>query len=61
MKVIILYKSAIDSNKFLFDTTEPKIGHSQVGQARVASAYVQVVAQYVLPVRTKNNVSNQYF
>ena len=43
-KVIILYKYVIDSNVFLFEPTEPKIGHSPVIQAQVVSTYVQVVA-----------------
>ena len=28
MKLVLLYKSVIDLNKFLFDTTVPKIVHS---------------------------------
>ena len=35
----------MDSNIFLFDTAKPKIGHSQFGQAQVASMYVQVLYQ----------------
>ena len=37
VKVIILYKFAMDLNRFLFDPTEPKICHSRVIQAQVAS------------------------
>ena len=44
VKLIIFYKSAIDSNTKLFDPTVPKIRLSQVVQARVVSTYVQVVA-----------------
>ena len=40
----MFYKSAIDSDTFLFGPTKPKIGHSQVRQAQVAYTYVQVVA-----------------
>ena len=45
VKVIIFYKSAMDSNTFLFDPIVPKIGHIRVGQAQVASTHVQVLAQ----------------
>ena len=37
VRMIISYKSAMDSNTFLFYPTDPKIGHSQVGQAHVTS------------------------
>ena len=43
--VIICYKSAMELNKLLFETIVSKIGHSRVGQAQVASKYVQVVSQ----------------
>ena len=45
VKVIILYKYAMNSNTFLFDPTEPEIGHSRVGQDQVVSTYVHSVAQ----------------
>ena len=45
VKVIIWYKSMMDSNTFLFDPTEPEIGHIRVGQAKVSYTYVQVVYQ----------------
>ena len=45
VKIIILYKSAMELNIFLLGTAVPKIGHSQVGQAQVASMYVHVVSQ----------------
>ena len=45
VKVILLYKSAMDSNKFLFDPNVPKIGHIRVCRAQVISMYVQVLAQ----------------
>ena len=44
VKVIILYKSMMDSNTFLFDPAEPEKGHIRVGQAKVAYTYVQLVA-----------------
>ena len=44
-KVIILYKSGMDSNIFLFDPADPKIGLSQFVQAQVVPTYVQAVAQ----------------
>ena len=40
VKLVLLYKSAMELNIFLFDTTVPRIGYSRVGQAQVASAYV---------------------
>ena len=45
VKVIIFYKSTIEYNKYTFDPTKPKIGHSRVGQDQVAYMYVQVVSQ----------------
>ena len=33
----------MESDTFLFDPTEPKIGHIQVGRDQVASTYVQEV------------------
>ena len=36
-KVILLYKSAMDSNIFLFDPSKTKIVHIRVFQAQVAS------------------------
>ena len=45
MKVVLYYKSEMGSNTFLFDTTVPEIGNTRVGQAQVASTYVQLVAQ----------------
>ena len=44
-KAIILYKSAIKLDTFLFDPTNPKMGHIQVGHAKIASTYVHVVGQ----------------
>ena len=45
MKVITLYKSAVDLNTLLFYPAGPKIGHGQDRQAQVASMYVHVVPQ----------------
>ena len=45
VKVIISYKSAMDLNLFLFHPTNPKMGHSSVGQAQVVSTYVHTLAQ----------------
>ena len=45
ISLTILYKSTMDSNKNLFDTTEPKIGHSWVGQTQGASTYIQSAPQ----------------
>ena len=45
VKVIILYKSAMVSDLFLFEPAIPKIGQSQVGQDQATSTYVQVVVQ----------------
>ena len=45
MKVVILNKSAMESNTFLFDPIVPKMCHSQVGQDQVVSMYLKVVAQ----------------
>ena len=45
VKVILFYKSAMEFNIFLFETINPKIGHSQVNQSQVASIYLQLVAQ----------------
>ena len=45
VKLILLYKSVMESNIFLFETAKSKIGHSRVGQALVASTYAQVVSQ----------------
>ena len=42
--VIISYKSAMDSNTFIFESSGPKILHSQVRQDQVAYMYVQAVA-----------------
>ena len=50
----------MDSNTFLFEPIVPEMGHIWVGQAQVASTYVQVVAHQVWPVSTKNIVPNQY-
>ena len=36
VKVILFYKSLMESNTLLFDPTDHKIGHSRVGQAQVA-------------------------
>ena len=41
VRIIISYKSAMDSNTFLFYPTDPKIGHSQVGQTQVTSTYIR--------------------
>ena len=45
VKVVLMYKSGTNSNKFLFDPTAMKIVHSRVGEAQVVSMYVQVVSQ----------------
>ena len=41
VKVILFNKSAINSNTFLLEPVKTEIGHSRVGQAQVASTYVQ--------------------
>ena len=43
-KVIIFTKYAMDSNTFLFEHADPKIGHNRVSQAQVESTHVQLVA-----------------
>ena len=45
LKVIILYKSMMDSNIFLFYPTELKIGHSKVIQDQVESTYIHLASQ----------------
>ena len=45
VKLVLLYKSVMDSNTFLFEPTVPKTGHSRVCQYQVASTYVKGVAQ----------------
>ena len=45
VKVIIFYKSVMNSNAFWFNPANPKIGHSQVIQDQVVSTYVKVVSQ----------------
>ena len=47
VKVVILYKSVMDSNTLLFGTIVPKIGRGKVGQAQVVSTCVQLVAPVV--------------
>ena len=44
-KLVLLYKSTMELNTFLFESAVPKIGHDLVGQDKVAPTYVQVVAQ----------------
>ena len=44
VKVVISYKSAFESNTFLFETARPKINHSWVLQNQVAYIYLQAVA-----------------
>ena len=44
-KLIISFKSTMDLNKFLFDTSGPKIVHIQVYQDQVESMYLQSTAQ----------------
>ena len=61
VKVIISYKSAMDLNTFLFDTTGSKIGHSWVGQDQVVSTYLQAVSQLVLHVRAKKLYQTSIF
>ena len=59
VKVVILYKPAMDLNILLFEAANLKIG--RIRKYYVTSTYVQAVAQIVSIVRAKNNVSNQYF
>ena len=43
VKVIILYKSAIELNTFLFEPAEPKTGHSKFYQDQVTFNYILYV------------------
>ena len=45
VKVIILYKSVMKLNTFLFGPVNLKIGRSRFGQAKVASTYVHALSQ----------------
>ena len=45
VKLIISYKSVMDSNTFFFGPFGPKIGHSLVSQDKFVSMYVQAVFQ----------------
>ena len=40
VNVVLLYKSVMDLNAFLFKSNIPKIGHIQVKQAKYVSTYV---------------------
>ena len=44
MKIILLYKSMMESNTPLVDPVVPKIVHSKLNQDHVESTYIQVVS-----------------
>ena len=50
----------MDPDAFLFDPTVPKTGDSWVGQAKVASTYVQIIIPVSMVRKDQNNVSNHY-
>ena len=47
VKVILLYKSVMDSNTFIFDSTDPKIVNSWLVQDQAAYMNIQLVSQVV--------------
>ena len=60
VNVIPFYKSAMDLNTFLFETTLLKIGDSQVGQNQVVYMYVPSSISVIMASKDQKVVSNPF-